>query len=289
MRSARSWSLAVAMIITAGSAGSQTPAVSLSAVQRAEQCPADRSPIMLLGTYHMSNPGLDAVNTEADDVLSERRQREIAELSERLARFRPTKIMLESPYADRDEAQARYREYVGGTYQLSRNEIDQIGFRLARQLGHATVYPIDFPMFMSGQSYDELDFSLRPKPAPAAPGSTPAPPRELSESERRLRASSVADYLVWLNEPAQWRPNHLGYMGLFEPDPANISIYAKTDNLTNWYQRNFRMWANIVRVTERPRDRALLIVGSGHLGILRQLAQDMKGFCLVEPEAYLRP
>jgi hypothetical protein len=33
----------------------------------------------------MSNPGLDVVNTEVDDMLSARRQAEIAELSETLA------------------------------------------------------------------------------------------------------------------------------------------------------------------------------------------------------------
>lgn len=289
MRRAGSWCLALATLIGAGPAHAQGSPVSLPAVQRAEQCPADRSPILILGTYHMANPGLDAVNTEADDVLSQRRQREIVELSERLARFGPTKVMLEGAYADRDEDHARYRRYVAGTFHLTRNESEQIGFRLAKQLGHTTVYPIDFPMFMSGQSYDELDFSVRPQPAPAAASATAAQPRVLSEGERRLRSSTVADFLAWLNERAQWQPSHLAYMELFEPEPGNMSIYARTNNLTNWYQRNFRMWANVVRVTERPRDRALLIVGSGHLAILRQLAQNMPGFCLVEPEAYLRP
>lgn len=266
-------------------------AVPIPPAQRAEQCPAGRSPIMILGTYHMGNPGLDAHNMEADDVLSARRQREIAELNERLAAFGPTKIMLESPYADRDEQQARYKAYLAGTYKLGRNEIDQIGFRLARRLGHASVHPIDYPMFMSGQNYDELDFSVRkPSPPPgAAPAPKPVQPPEIAEAERRLRASTVSDYLAWTNDPGQWRPGHLRYMELFEPEEGNISIYARSDNLVNWYKRNFRMFANIVRTMERPKDRGLLIVGSGHLAILRQLAQDMPGFCLVEPKAYLQP
>ncbi len=33
--------------------------------------------IMILGTYHMDNPGSDAVNFEADDVLTAKRQREL--------------------------------------------------------------------------------------------------------------------------------------------------------------------------------------------------------------------
>ena len=51
--------------------------------------------IMILGTYHMDNPRLDAKNLEADDVLLPKRQREIAELNEKLARFNPTKIAVE--------------------------------------------------------------------------------------------------------------------------------------------------------------------------------------------------
>jgi hypothetical protein len=283
--------LAMTVALAAASARAQTtpqPA-SFAPVERAEQCPADRSPIMILGTYHMDNPGLDARNIEADDVLSARRQGEVVGLVAGLAGFRPTKIMLEAAYADRAAYQQHYRNYLAGTYKLTRNEIDQVGLRLAKQLGHQNVYPIDFPMFMSGQSYDELDFSERARaPAPASPPAAPAPPPEPSEADRRLRASTIAEFLIWMNDPAQWRPDHLGYMRMFNPEPGNISIYAATDRLTNWYRRNFRMWANLVRVTERPRDRPLLIVGAGHLAILRQLAQDTPGFCLVEPRHYLQ-
>jgi hypothetical protein len=108
------------------------------------------------------------------------------------------------------------------------------------------------------------------------------------ESERRLRASTVSEFLLHINQPEKWlNDNHLHYMELFEPDLENVSLYAKVDNLTNWYKRNFRMFSNIVRKTERPKDRVFVLVGSGHLAILRQLAQDMPGFCLVEPHSYL--
>src|SRR5208283_1508541 len=33
--------------------------------------------------------------------------------------------------------------YVAGKYTLTRNEDDQIGFRLAKELGHHAVYPVD--------------------------------------------------------------------------------------------------------------------------------------------------
>src|ERR687890_818199 len=85
-----------------------------------------------VGMYHMANPGLDAVNTEADDVLLPKRQKEIQDLVDRLASFRPTKIAVEAPYRS-TALPDRYKQYVAGAYALSRNETEQIGFRLAKQ------------------------------------------------------------------------------------------------------------------------------------------------------------
>jgi hypothetical protein len=39
-----------------------------------------RAELLVLGVYHMSNPGHDLFNTEVDDVLSRKRQAEIAEV-----------------------------------------------------------------------------------------------------------------------------------------------------------------------------------------------------------------
>ena len=47
--------------------------------------------VMLLGIYHMANLGVDAVNFEADDVLSAKRQRELQHLIEQFARFNPNR------------------------------------------------------------------------------------------------------------------------------------------------------------------------------------------------------
>jgi len=46
------------------------------------QQPAPRPEVLVLGTYHMANPGHDLFNTKADDVLAPKRQAEIAELTQ---------------------------------------------------------------------------------------------------------------------------------------------------------------------------------------------------------------
>ena len=46
--------------------------------------------------------------------------------------------------------------------------------------------------------------------------------------------------------------------------------YAGPDLLASWYQRNIRIYRNIVALIDSPNDRILVIYGAGHLGWLRQ-------------------
>src|SRR5437870_11114298 len=107
--------------------------------------------VMIVGTYHMSNPGHDIHNVKADDVLAPRRQAEIAAVTSALARFRPTKVAAEWPA---ELVADRYPKYLAETLPPSRNEVVQLGFRLAKTAGLKSAFGIDvdgdFP-------YRELD------------------------------------------------------------------------------------------------------------------------------------
>jgi hypothetical protein len=46
--------------------------------------------------------------------------------------------------------------------------------------------------------------------------------------------------------------------------------YAGPDLLASWYQRNIRIYRNIVALIDSPSERILVIYGAGHLGWLRQ-------------------
>lgn len=72
-----------------------------------------------------------------------RRQAEIAQLIDVLKRFQPTKIAVEVDTFPQKRIAQRYDDYLAGKYQLTRNEIDQLGLRLAKELGHKTIYAVD--------------------------------------------------------------------------------------------------------------------------------------------------
>jgi hypothetical protein len=248
---------------------------------------ADCTPIVILGSYHMGNPGQDKYNLEADDVLSEKRQKEVADAVEKLAAFRPTKVLIESPHWTTHWSE-RYAQWREGKYTMGRNEIEQLGFRLAAKMNHTRLWPVDFPMWMNGITPAERH---TPKTKPAETAATapkpaaPLPPA-IQERQDRMRTMRVADYLAWLNAPEQYRQNHQWDVIENLRPGDGPALYENTDYATNWYKRNLRIFTNIMEVTE-PGDRLLLIIGAGHLKILRDLAGEHPAYCLEDARRYL--
>jgi len=224
-----------------------------------------RPEILILGTYHMANPGRDVFNMEADDVLSPRRQQEIAQLVEVLKKFHPSKIAIEADVTSK-RVERQYSDYLEGKYTLSRNEIDQIGYRLAKELGHREIYPVDadgdFPLLRvinyakaNGRSaqFDALQVSVG---------------AQVKAQGDFLRSRTVLETLEYMNSDsmaAKGVASYYAYVPYGQPWE-----YAGPDLLASWYQRNIRIYHNIVALIESPGDRILVIYGAGHLGWLQQ-------------------
>jgi hypothetical protein len=153
---------------------------------------------------------------------------------------------------------------------LTQNEIEQIGFRLAKELGMKTVYPVDF----------DGDFPIqRVINYAKAMGQSPIMDQIMSEigemvkrQDAYLHSHSVLETLLYMNDDKQvaqdvgfyFREARLG-------DPGD---YAGPDLLASWYQRNIRIYNNIAKIIESPNERVLVIYGAGHLGWLRQIVAD---------------
>lgn len=224
-----------------------------------------RPEILVVGTYHMANPGHDIHNMQADDVFSARRQQEIAQLIEVLKRFRPTKIAVEAHVASRRVRQ-EYADYLAGRYTLSRNEVDQIGYRLAKELGHPAIFPVDedgeFP-YLRVLNYAKAN-GLKEK-FDSLQASTGA--RVKAQGEL-LRTHTVLETLEYMNADstvARDVASYYAFVAFGEPYE-----YAGPDLLARWFERNIRIYRNIVALITSPEDRVLVIYGSGHLGWLQQ-------------------
>jgi hypothetical protein len=227
---------------------------------------AKRAEVLVLGVYHMANPGRDLFNVQADDVLAPKRQQELAELAAVLKKFRPTKIAVEANYGT-DAVPKRYAEYLAGKHDLTRNEIEQIGFRLAKELGHKSIYPVDadgdFPFQRvvnyakaTGQSA-KLDALMRETWG------------EMTKAQGEyLKTHTVLETMLYVNSDARVAQDVGAYYRLARyGEPGD---YAGPDLLAEWYRRNVRIYNNVMKLFGPAEDRVLVIFGYGHLGWLRQ-------------------
>ena len=215
--------------------------------------------VLVLGTFHMANPGHDIFNLKVDDVSTEKRQKEIAETAATLKKFRPTKIAIESDPGGKRVQQ--YQDYLDGKYTLTRNEIDQLGFRLAKELGHKQIYPIDadgdFP-------FDKVqEFAKKNGKQKALDEWMAAIPKLLDKESEILKNGTISDLLLFMNRAQQVREDQEYYMDFAQF--ADGKEYPGPDLLAEWYRRNARIFANLRSIISSPEERVLVIYGAGHL------------------------
>ncbi|MFL5500200.1 MAG: DUF5694 domain-containing protein [Gemmatimonadaceae bacterium] len=226
---------------------------------------AARPEVLVLGVYHMANPGHDMFNMKADDVLAPKRQREIAQLIEVLKRFNPTKVAIEADFGSQ-RVSREYSDYLAGKYTLSSNEIDQIGYRLAEEMGHKAVYAVDadgeFP-FLPVSNYAKANGRSKELE------SIMAEVGEMVKAQDAYLAShTVLETLLYMNADEKvaqdvgfyYREAHFG----------EAYDWAGADLVADWFRRNMRIFSNVVQLADSPSERVLVIFGAGHLGWLRQ-------------------
>jgi hypothetical protein len=264
-------------------------AAERAAVEKAVLAGHRRRPqVLLLGTFHFHDAGLDTYKPKfVFDPLSESGKKQVTEVLDRLEKFKPTKVVVEYPASKQDKLDEAFRRFTSGTAKPSKNETTQIGFALAGRLKHKQVYAFD------ADSHPSL-----PKPDVAAVA------RRLGQEgltdkkalERYFDAIAIMDKwksrlplrqtLLAMNDPATIRLLH----GVYLNGPFRVSdgkVYPGPDGFpTGWYNRNLRMLANLRRIAT-PEDRVLVVVGAGHLGILRHCAECCPEVELVEVEKYL--
>jgi hypothetical protein len=257
-----------------------------------------RADVLLIGTFHFDDPGLDEYKPQFPwNPMEARHQDEIADVVRRLAAFRPTRIALEWPVGRQAGLDSVYRAVLAGQRPLRTNERDQLGFRLARELGHERVYAIDAPArsYFPTMTQEEYDRQV----ARLMEGADARLIARQQDLERRYTAVARLDdslktvmplreYLLRENEPERVLAGHGQYLiGSFLL--GRDEDFLGPDQRTRWYNRNLRIFHNIQRITASPDERILVIMGAGHLPILRHAVLASPEYRLVEVREVLGP
>jgi hypothetical protein len=256
---------------------------------QAQDAAAPVADFLFLGSYHMDNPGRDVHNTRADDVLAEKRQREIDEVVRLVERYRPTRVMIETDAGAQARVDAEFDASCHGDRPLDGDEREQLGYRIACDLGLPGVVAVDWNdlgPIADENGVDYLAAIERAGQQEERARHMEIGRRNAARSQQVLDNGTIGDMLLHLNSDGWLEANARAYfhIGLYGTagDPAGANW------MMLWFGRDQRIFNNIVRHTE-PGDRVLVIYGAGHGNLLRQLAEDSGFYRVHDATHWLDP
>jgi Family of unknown function (DUF5694) len=208
--------------------------------------------IILVGTYHF----------EQDKEIIERKEQDIHDLVDYLAQYKPTKVALEWERSNDKELNIEYQK-SNGNYSIE--EIQQIGFRLAKKLNHDKLYAVNWAGRISQEDMTELNRSIQ---------------NSYPEILYTLKNVSENTPEITLKTPLIYSYRKLNDIeSTKELEKMYLSFLVVTDNkgkkigfdfLNKWMERELMVFKNIMDMSDTE-DRILLIIGSDHLWMLRKL------------------
>ncbi|NBC65766.1 MAG: hypothetical protein GVY07_08965 [Bacteroidetes bacterium] len=237
--------------------------------------------VMILGTTHFGNPGQDVINIKFPDVLQPKYQSQVDSVIENLAEFQPTKIALEARPDYKAKVDSMYNNYITGEHSLSRNERQQLGFKLAGKMNHDQVYSIDHDGEFPFQAV--LDFAKEHQPEFVEQFEKLSKYVE-KRNQELVSNNSIPEILRKKNSP-----EYLEVQRHFYAETASVgndTTFVGADLVSKWHERNIKIFSSLSRIAE-PGDRIIVIFGSGHAPLLRYFVESDLQMKLVEPSDYL--
>ena len=231
--------------------------------------------VMVLGTFHFTGA------PDFNDVMAPDQQAEIQAVVDSLSAFRPTKLALEWTHDEAARFDSLYTAYRSGRHELTPNERQQLGFRLADRRGHEQVYAVDYKKPWGMRAV--MDYAQQHEPwFPAYFKQWRA--RMTADSDSLHRRASIGAILRWYNRPQILDRIQAARMRTLEvgADSTHVGVQP----VASVYTRNLRIFANLTAIAE-PDDRILLIFGTGHAYFFREFVSDHPHMTLVDPLDYL--
>ena len=236
--------------------------------------------ILLLGLWHFDNPGLDAVKYTPIDVMKPAEQAYLQALSARIAAWKPTRVLLEYQPKSESLINQRYADYLDDKFELRVNEIYQLGFRIAKLSGLKSVSGFD----VRDVPGDNAIWGHLMKDAALSKEFTTMIASMSAKLNEQHKTMSLKALLQRNNQLEEDHDNKSFYLWLNPIGTADTPTLG-ADAATQWWQRNFRMYA-LIQQAAKPGERVVVIAGQGHTAILRDLLKSDRQRVEEKPDSY---
>lgn len=256
--------------------------------------------LLLLGTFHFSNPGLDIVKVKSVDILGDKAQAELETITAAIARFHPTKIFVEVEWSRQGELDELYRQYLAGTYQAYvtakfpadrrsfylTNEIMQLAFRAGKKASVPRIYGLDYSQ--TAFPYDSVQKVMQAAHQEVLIKQIQDTFHALEvEQNRKLATLSLADVLLYFNTPQRLAENKGAYLNLLNR-AGNVGNFAGSYLVAEWYRRNLYMYSILQKTVTPADERVLVLLGAGHIAMMRDFVPYDSHFRLKELKDVLK-
>ncbi|HYE22468.1 MAG TPA: DUF5694 domain-containing protein [Verrucomicrobiae bacterium] len=245
--------------------------------------------VFMIGTFHFAYFNFDAHKTAKDaqvDILSPQKQKELEQVVQYIARFKPTKIAIEAG-ANTGYLMRRYEKYLAGEHKLAKNEIEQIGFRLMERFKLDTIYGVDAAPLLNDLYNHKDSLILRPLldsiyhdwDFQSTDTITKLYKIYYDWDDQITLQLPLLNYFKFLNSDKVLNRGFGAYLN----GDFTLGKHRGADALAmHWYARNLRIYRNIQQIVTSPNDRILVIFGAGHIQILKHLFECSPEFKLIK-------
>lgn len=245
--------------------------------------------VMLLGTWHFNYPNADSHKVDSADMIdltSSVRQAEIIKVVEKISEFEPTIVCIEKPTEQQSELDSVYKNFILGEHGLSISEHEQLGFRIAKK-SHSKVYAVNSYSWLREHSknYEVLNDIWNEAYYLDTMESSNWWKKYTSwykSEDKLLFDHSVIEKLKIMNHPINLKRK----MGHYLVELKTSNHNGPDSFSLKWYDRNVRIFNNILKTNPKEGDKILVIYGVSHIPILEHLFDASPQFELVRPFKY---
>lgn len=232
--------------------------------------------ILLVGTFHLADTS--DLNALSEKDKSKYSDSDFEQLANDLAKFQADQVFVEYPLHLQEHLTSIYysAEIDEINEAFKKNEIYQIGFRLAKMLGHDAIYAVDW----NEQPEESIELGL------VAEGKSKTEFEEimnrvkivLEKLSAIIQQGDIIELYKHINSNEYIVNDHQVYLDLMQLDDE-IAFEWVTKY---WYYRNLRIVRNIKKSILPETKRAVILYGGGHNYLLKQLLEDDKAIKVIQ-------
>ena len=251
---------------------------------------AQKKEVLLIGTFHFANPGLDATKLKSLDIESAPVQTEINRIVTAIKTFHPDKILVEYAYQDQSKLNLMYADFLTDktvTGINKKSEIYQIAFKAAKELELSQINAIDYKLNLTGT--DSVMKVMQSEKQEELMRAIPNHIQTMAGNFNKMAQSgtSLTDMILSLNTEA-YRASDLGFYTSLLTKAGSKDNFIGADVATQWYKRNIYMFSLIQKIITAKDKKVLILLGASHIAALQNFIKLNPEYNIVELKDILK-